>query len=454
MKANKGRRRRLRSPKRVCVIGIWHLGAVNAVGFAEKGYQVVGVEFDKKKAARLQSGEPPLFEPGLESLMSQHLKRGTLRFDADPEAVASSDYVVIAYDSPVNDQDEVEITPVVEAAVAIAPYLRLNTPVIITSQLPLGTCEAIQGRITALNPAWKNGVVYTPENLRLGAAIPRFLTPDMLVLGANRPSALRSALALYRPFPTEKVPMDLRSAEMVKHALNTFLATSITFINEMAALADRLGADAVAVGRALKLDKRIGAKALMMPGLGFSGGTLARDVIQLRKFAKQHRVKADLLDAILDVNQRTFDEIVIKLRKTLGKLAGKRIGILGLTYKAGTSTVRRSPAIKLISMLRKAKAVCIGYDPKADRREMEQYQHLFERAKTARDLVKNADGLVLVTEWPEFKDLPYQALAGLMKVPVMIDSKNYLDPDVLSRAGFNYQGFGRQGSSRTIDKVR
>ena len=238
---------------------------------------------------------------------------------------------------------------------------------------------------------------------------------------------------------------------MVKHALNTFLATSITFINEMAALADRLGADAVAVGRALKLDKRIGAQALMMPGLGFSGGTLARDVIQLRKFAKQHRVKADLLDA---VNQRTFDEIVIKLRKTLGKLAGKRIGILGLTYKAGTSTVRRSPAIKLISMLRKAKAVCIGYDPKADRREMEQYQHLFERAKSARDLVRNADGLVLVTEWPEFKDLPYHALAGLMKVPVMIDSKNYLDPDVLSRAGFNYQGFGRQGSSRTIDKVR
>src|SRR2546421_5663551 len=332
MRANK-RRRQVRSPKRVCVIGIWHLGAVNAVGFAEKGYRVVGLEFDKKKAARLQSGEPPLFEPGLESLMSQHLKRGTLRFDADPEAVARSDYVVIAYDSPVNDQDEVEITPVVEAAVAIAPHLRSNTPVVITSQLPLGTSEAIQARITTLNPAWKNGVVYTPENLRLGAAIPRFLTPDMLVLGVNRPSALRSALALYRPFATEKLPMDLRSAEMVKHALNTFLATSITFINEMAALADRLGADAVAVGRALKLDKRIGAKALMMPGLGFSGGTLARDVIQLRKFAKQHRVQADLLDAILDVNQRTFDEILVKLRKALGKLAGKRIGILGLTYK-------------------------------------------------------------------------------------------------------------------------
>jgi UDPglucose 6-dehydrogenase len=248
--------------------------------------------------------------------------------------------------------------------------------------------------------------------------------------------------------------MDLRSAEMVKHALNTFLATSITFINEMATLADRLGADAVAVGRALKLDKRIGAKALMMPGLGFSGGTLARDVIQLRKFAKQYRVKADLLDAILGVNQRTFEEVLVKLRRALGKLAGKRIGILGLTYKAGTSTVRRSPAIKLISMLRKAKAVCIGYDPKADPKEMQQYQRLFERAKSIRDLVKDADAVVLVTEWPEFKDLPYKALAGLMKVPIMIDSKNYLDPDVLSRAGFSYHGFGRQGSSPTAESAR
>jgi UDPglucose 6-dehydrogenase len=442
------------APKTVCVIGIWHLGAVNAVGFAEKGYKVVGLEFDKKKATSLQKGKPPLFEPGLESLMRQHLNGGSLRFETDPQAVANADYVVIAYDSPVNEQDEVDITPVVEAAVLIAPYLQANTPVIITSQLPLGSSEVIESRITTLNPAWNSGVVYTPENLRLGAAIPRFLAPDMLVLGANRPSALRSALALYLPFETEKLPMDLRSSEMVKHALNTFLATSITFINEMAALADRLGADAVAVGRALKLDKRIGAKALMMPGLGFSGGTLARDVIQLRKFARQHRVKADLLDAILDVNQRTFEEVLVKLRKALGNLAGKRIGILGLTYKAGTSTVRRSPAIKLISMLSKARAICIGYDPKADRKEMEQYKHLFERAKNIRDLVKDADALVLVTEWPEFKDLPYQALARLMKVAVMIDSKNYLDPDVLSQAGFNYQGFGRQGSSITGRSTR
>ena len=432
----------------VSVIGIWHLGAVNAAGFAEKGYQVLGLEFDRKKAARLQKGEPPLFEPGLEQMIAKHLKNEDLRFDSDPKAVATSDYVVIAYDSPVNERDEVDISPVVKAAKAIAPYLRSGTPVIITSQLPLGSSEKIEDQITKLNPAWRSGVVYTPENLRLGGALARFLDPDMLILGANRPQALKKALALYQPFQTTKLPMDLRSAEMVKHALNTFLATSITFINEIAALADRLRADAVLVGQALKLDKRIGSKALMMPGLGFSGGTLARDVIQLRKFAAQLGYKANLLDSILQVNEGTFEEVLLKLENRLGKLTGKRIAILGLTYKAGTSTVRRSPAIKLIAMLRKAKAICIGYDPKADSREIGEYQQLFTRANRVEDLVRDADALVLVTEWPQFRDLPFRSLARLMKTAVVIDSKNYLDPKTLAAAGFDYEGFGRRCPSK------
>jgi UDPglucose 6-dehydrogenase len=416
---------------------------VNAAGFAEKGYTVLGLEFDKRKAARLQKGRPPLFEPGLEAMMAKHLKNGRLRFDCRPESVATSDYVVIAYDSPVNERDEVDVTPVLKSAEEIAPYLRSETPVVITSQLPLGTSEKIEAGIRKRNTAWRSGVVYTPENLRLGAAIQRFLEPDMVVLGADQPEALKSALALYRPFRTVTVPMDLRSAEMVKHALNTFLATSITFINEIAGLCDRLGADAVAVGQALKLDKRIGARALMMPGLGFSGGTLARDVIQLRKFAAAQHYAVDLVDSILRVNERTFEEILVKLKSALGKLRGKRIGILGLTYKAGTSTVRRSPAIKLIEMLRKEKAFCIGYDPKADIQEMRQYQDLVERAGTIQALVKKADALVLVTEWPEFRDLPFPSLAKSMNSPVIVDSKNYLDPEMLAAAGFDYHGFGR-----------
>lgn len=427
----------------VCVIGIWHLGAVNAVGFAEKGYQVVGLELDKKKAGRLARGIAPLFEPGLEALFRKHLGSKRLRFSSDPGVVAEADYVVIAYDSPVNERDEVDISPIVEAARLAGPFLRTSTPIVITSQLPLGSSEKIEADVRTANPAWRSGVVYTPENLRLGSAIPRFLEPDMLVLGASQPEAAAAALALYRPFKTEKLPMDLRSAEMVKHALNAFLATSITFINEIAGLSDRLGADAVAVGRALKLDKRIGKSALMMPGLGFSGGTLARDVTQLRRFAAELGHRAKLFDAVAEVNEGTFDEIVARLRAKLGPLTGKKIGVLGLTYKPGTSTVRRSPALKIMRKLDEAGATCAGYDPKASAEELAAEGQSFTRAKSVRALAAGADALVLVTEWPEFRDLPWAALGRLMNRALIVDSKNFLDPLRVSGAGFDYQGFGR-----------
>jgi UDPglucose 6-dehydrogenase len=427
----------------VCVVGIWHLGAVNAAGFAEKGYKVIGVELDLKKAEKLNQGTPPLFEPGLEELMRKHLKSRRLRFTSDPSVAKEADYVVIAYDSPVNDRDEVDITPVAQAARLVAPFLKPNALVVVTSQVPLGSCEKIEMDVRAANPGWESGVVYTPENLRLGSAIPRFLDPDMLVLGASDARAAKAALALYRPFRTEKLPMDLRSAEMVKHALNVFLATSITFINEIANLADRLGADAVAVGQALKLDKRIGKSALMMPGLGFSGGTLARDVTQLSRFASELGYRAKLLEAIVDVNEGTFDEVVVRLQKKLGTLAGKKIGILGLTYKAGTSTVRRSPAIKIMGKLHDAGATCVGYDPKASAEELAEYDHLVKRAKSVRELARDADGLVLVTEWPEFREIPFASIAKVMKRPLLVDSKNYLDPTKVAEAGLDYQGFGR-----------
>jgi UDPglucose 6-dehydrogenase len=428
---------------RVCVVGIWHLGIVNCVGFAEAGYEVVGVELDREKATQLQGGKPPLFEPNLEDLMKKHLASGRLEFTSDVAAAKDARWVVIAYDSPVNDKDEVDISPVVRAARALAPMLGPETPLVITSQVPLGTCERIEKDVRKRNPKWKSGVVYTPENLRLGSAIERFLKPDMIVLGASADDARASALELYRPFETEHVAMNLRSAEMVKHALNTFLATSITFINEIANLSDRLGADAVAVGKALKLDKRIGNRALMMPGLGFSGGTLARDVTQLRKFSREHAYKAKLLDAIVSVNEGTFDEVLIKLKNKLRSLAGKRIAILGLTYKPGTSTVRRSPAIKIIRKLNAAKAKCVGYDHAASAEEMKEYQRLFVRASSPEELVRGADALVLVTEWPEFKELDFVALGKLMKRRVVVDSKNHLDPKRLVAAGFDYQGFGR-----------
>ena len=428
----------------VCVVGLWHLGIVNAVGFCERGYRVIGLEFDRKRLRKLQRGIPPLFEPGLRELLARHRRSKRLKFSAAPADVRQATYVVIAYDSPVNERDAVDVTPVVHAVQSLAPFLRPETLVVITSQVPLGTSERLEAAIAKRNRRWRMGVVYTPENLKLGGAIARFLKPDMLVLGANRPEAARAARVLYRPFHTKKLSMDLRSAEMVKHALNAFLATSISFSNEIAQLADRLGADAVRVGEALRLDTRIGRRALLTPGLGFSGGTLARDVAQLQKFAREHRYRAPLLEGVRVVNDETFRHVVSVVRHALRRLPGKNIGILGLTYKPGTSTLRRSPAIALMKKLTAAGARLRGYDPMADHSEVHAYRRLFRRVASVAALARGADALVLVTEWPEFRRLPYAVLGRSMRQPIMVDTKNFLDPEILTAAGFRYIGFGRQ----------
>jgi UDPglucose 6-dehydrogenase len=429
--------------RHVVVIGLWHLGSVNAVGFCEKGYRVTGIELDPARLEGLEKGRPPLFEPNLEETMRRHLDEGHLHFTDSFDVVAEADWVVVAYDSPVNANDEVDVSPVEHAVRRSAPHLRPDTPIVITSQVPLGTSERLEREARAINAAWTSGIVYTPENLKLGQAIARFLEPDMIVLGAQEERALKSALELYDPFATEKPTMDQRSAEMVKHALNTFLATSITFLNEIANLSGRLGADAVAVGKALRLDKRIGRSALLTPGLGFSGGTLARDVRQLQKFASSLGYKAALLDAIFLVNEGTFDEVVVVLKRKLGDLRGRTIGLLGLTYKAGTSTVRSSPALKVVERLTREGARCAAYDPQADPGELKESKLVVQRVDSVLELAKQVDALVLLTEWPEFQQIDYDAIAKAMKVPILVDTKNYLDPTKVKAAHIDYQGFGR-----------
>ena len=428
--------------KSICVIGLWHLGLVNCVGLAELGNAVFGLDFDKTLIIKLTQGIPPLFEPGLKERIRKYLKLKKLRFSYQAKEVELADYVIIAYDSPVNEKDEVDISPVVNAVKKIAPFLKSKTPVIITSQIPLGTSERIEKLIKKINKNWQSGVVYIPENLRLGLAIERFLHPDMLVFGANNSQVLQTVLDLYRPLETKKFYMDLRSAEMVKHALNTFLATSITFGNEIANLCDRLGADALKVGMALKADRRIG-QAPILPGLGFSGGTLARDVKQLIKFSSKNNYSASLLKSIFLINEETFNQIIVKITKKLGSLKDKTIGILGLTYKPGTSTLRRSSAVKIITMLVEKGAICLGYDPKVDLQELKKYSKMVKQVDNVFQLAKLSDALVLVTEWPEFRDLDYNKLAKNMKKPTIIDSKNFLDSELVKKSGFDYQGYGR-----------
>ena len=426
---------------------MWHLGLVNAVGFASKKYHVTGIDLNKETIKKLQKGTLPLFEPGLTEAVAMYTKKKLLTFSDQLMSISDSEYVIIAYDTPIKKNNEVDIAPIIETCKRIAVYLRPEALVIITSQIPLGTSETIEALIRKENPTWSGEVVYTPENLRLGSAIKGFLHPDMLVFGVHSENAKKLVTELYHPFITEKIFMDIRSAEMVKHTLNAFLATSIAFGNEIANLCDRLGADGVKVMSALRHDKRVGF-APIFPGLGFSGGTLARDVRQLKKLARQTQYPAPLIQSVRTINEDTFEQIILKLKNRLKTIPGKNIGLLGLTYKPNTSTLRQSPSLKLAQLLGKSDAHCFGYDPQANNEEFQTLASFIKRVSSVEKLAAVSDALVLVTEWPEFQTLDFPKLAHLMKTPILIDAKNFLDPIILGKSGFTYEGYGRGRKER------
>lgn len=426
--------------KKIAVLGLWHLGLVSTVGFAQMGYMVIALETDRKKAEKLKLGKLPIYEPGLEEKFKKFLKTGHIEIATSESSVADCHYTVVAFDTPISESGNINIFPIIAAIKKIAPYLNVNVPLIISSQIPIGTSEKIEKIIQNINSNWKSGVVYIPENLKLGEAMNRFLNPDMIVIGSNAKSAQIKAENLYRPIKTKKLIMSLRSAEMIKHALNIFLATTITFGNEIAILCNLLGAESRDVISALRYDNRIGY-APINPGLGFSGGTLARDIGVLKKLSSKASYHSTLLKSILSINQATFNAVLKKLVKRLGSLQRKTIGILGLVYKPGTSTMRSSPAIKLAKKFKTAGAIIKAYDPLADAEEFKKYSKLLARSESVIELVKDCDALVLVTQWPEFKNLDYIKLGKLMNGPYMLDAKNFLDYKTLEKAGFEYESF-------------
>ncbi len=428
---------------RVAVFGIWHLGTVTASCLAHLGFRVIGVETDAARLAALSSGVPPLYEPGLAELMGREIATGRLRFAADPAtAVAEADVVVFAEDVPVNDTDEPDVSTLLRTAGAIAPHLQDGTTLVVMSQVPVGTCALIQRAVEEAGSG-KIDVAYCPENLRLGAAIERFLRPDMVVIGADSPQAKVCMERLYGGIQAPKVVMDVRSAEMTKHALNALLATATSFGNELGALCERLDVDAVKVIEAIRMDRRIGRGLPLLPGPPFAGGTLARDLQVLRRLASSSGVPVPLLEGVIAVNETQKQLVLRRLEDVLGDLAGRRIAILGLTYKAGTSTTRRSMALELIRALIDDHADVVAYDPKADVSETTQSPR-FRRAANAYAAVQEADAVVIMTDWPEFVALDLHALRAAMRGTVLIDTRNMLDPAMAADAGLAYYGVGRR----------
>jgi len=426
----------------VCVIGIWHLGAVTSACLAHLGARVIGVEPDAARAAQLAAGVPPLFEPELAPLMRKGIDGGRLRYTADFAAVAEARYVTLAFDTPVDANDDLDLSPIEAAVDALAPHLRPDATLVVQSQVPVGTCEALAERVQARRPGPKPRIACVPENLRLGQAVPRFLNPAMLVIGADDPDVGDDVDALFAAVPAPRVRTTLRTAEMTKHALNAFFATCISFANELASLCDEVGADGVRVAEAMRLDERIGPRALVMPGPPFGGGTLARDLRILQGLGRANAQATPLIDSVLGVNEARKDLAVRRLRSALGELGGRRIAVLGLTYKAGTSTLRRSQALDVVGRLQAEGCTVAAYDPKADLSELGA-PPTFELCGSAYDAGAGSDAVVLATEWPEFRDLDLSRLRASMRHGVLIDTKNFLEPAAVTAAGFLYLGIGR-----------
>jgi UDPglucose 6-dehydrogenase len=463
---------------RVCVIGTGYVGLVTGVCLAHIGHQVICVDNNEEKVKLMQAGQSPIFEPGLSELMQGAIQSNQIEFTTDLNAgVLHGEILFIAVGTPPLPTGESDTRYVEAVARGIGAHLDSGYKVIVNkSTVPIGSgdwvrmlvLDGIAERQKSLVTAGGAGdtalpeitadfdVVSNPEFLREGCAIQDTFNPDRIVLGGNSPRAIALMKELYAPIvsrefaedkslPTVPVVVtDLSSAEMVKYASNAFLATKISFINEVANICDRVGADVTQVARGIGLDSRIGSKFLQA-GIGWGGSCFPKDVSALIHTADDYGYEAQLLKAAVSVNQRQRLITVEKLQQVLKILKGKTVGLLGLTFKPDTDDMRDAPALDLIEQLTRLGTKLKAYDPLVSQTGM---RHGLSNVLVETDPERLADGcdaLVLVTDWKQFRTLDYTKMASLMNHPVMIDGRNFLDQEALEKAGFRYVGIGRQG---------
>jgi len=426
---------------KVCVQGLWHLGSVTAACLASLGHDVIGLDADAATIEKLAQGKAPLFEPGLDDLLQAGITSSKLKFSTAPSlALEGAEVLWVAFDTPVDDEDRADVAFVQGQIQMALPFLADGAVVLVSSQMPVGSIRKLEAFAQKNFPSKNLGFACSPENLRLGKALDVFLKPDRIVVGVRNDRTRQVVEKLLSPI-TDKVEwMSVESAEMTKHAINAFLATSVTFANEIAAICELIGADAKEVERGLKTEARIGPKAYVSPGGPFAGGTLARDIAFLGIESQAHKLATPLLSAVRPSNDEHKNWVRRKLQQQFGSLSGVTIAIWGLTYKPGTDTLRRSLAVELCDWLLKQGAKVRVYDP-AVIQLPEHWAGKLTHCKTALDAVMDANALVVGTEWPEFKqsalDLSVNAKPGL----VVVDANRHLQAQVL-QSGFNYVAVG------------
>ncbi len=422
------------------VVGLWHLGCVLSASWSELGHTVTGFDYDADRIAGLREGRPPLYEPGLPEMITKNMTERRLSFSNALADLTACDVIFLSYDTPVRDDDSSDTTILTTTVQDLAPVMKNGAILVVSSQSPAGFCRELRAILHASNPTLE--IAYSPENLRLGEAIACYLNPGRIILGTATQATEDACMALFGRIPGEVLAMSLESAEAVKHGINAFLANSIVFANHLADICEARGARIDDVVRGMKSDPRIGPKAYLAPGIGFSGGTLGRDLKVLEAINGEMQGYARLFGQIHAMNGERKFSIVNKIRAALGDLAGKRIGVLGVTYKPGTSTLRRSLPLEIVDLLLAEKTDVRVFDPRADYGELPAAP-AFTVCGSIAEAAEQADMLVLLTEWPEFRECAWADIRGLMRTPAMLDTKNFLPEAGMTAAGFTLHCIGR-----------
>ena len=419
----------------ITVLGLWHLGSVTAACCA-KYFQVIGLDFDAPIIAKLNQGQAPLLEPGLNELITTGLAAKTLSFTTDPKtACANADVLWLCYDTPVNENDESDVESVLGNLRRALPFLPKGALVLVSAQLPVGTCAKLEKEFPQYHFAC------SPENLRLGKAIDAFEKAERVVVGLRNEAKKPVLEKLFAPFTPQILFMRTESAEMVKHALNSFLALSITFINEVARLCEHTGADAREVAAGLKSEPRIGPRAYLGPGGPFAGGTLARDVVTLTRLAEANDETISVIPAIKQSNDLHRGWAFRRLQTRLGALPDRKIAVLGLTYTTNTDTLRRSAAIELCRQLSAAGATVSAFDPVV--KTLPTGLSAILLAGDIPAAVAGAAAAVVCTEWPQFRQADWARIIPQMQQPVFVDANRFLEKELKNLPGVEHLSVGR-----------
>jgi UDPglucose 6-dehydrogenase len=430
----------------ICVIGTGYVGLVTGSCFAEFGLNVTCVDNDEQKIALLQKGTSPIFEPGLEEMVKRNLREGRLVFTTEiDKAVEKSLVIFIAVGTPPKKDGSVDMTYIDEVARKIGENLNGYKVIATKSTVPVGTGERIRKVIQQYERKKVNfDIVSNPEFLREGAAIEDFMRPNRVVIGAASEQAMAIMKDLYSPLYLIEAPFvitNIETAEMIKYASNAFLATKVSFINEIANICEKVGADVNVVARGMGLDQRIGSKFLHA-GPGYGGSCFPKDTLGIAKIAEKYGYRFEIVRSVMKVNEKQKERMVAKVKEALGNLKGKTIAVLGLSFKPNTDDMREAPSLKIISSLQREGAKIRAYDPKA----MEVARKIFKKieyGKDPYDVAKGSDALLIITEWNQFRNLDLKRLQKMMKSPVFLDFRNIYEPAKMREMGFKYFAVGR-----------